>query len=427
MRIRRAALTDMFIFITVFTLGSAVFAISSYTFERVSFTERAQGGTLSIIQSSADIPRHATIKTHEGDSNKDVLRRLYSVVEKQWQLSGGGVLQDDAIELGGLTSGNYAIAGTDRGLGVPGAPRNLTLQYESNSHSISARWQNCEDYTLLRTVLGPLVANELDGKAEHANRLLRPEVSIEGLRFGLVAKQDDTPSGLAVMRMMGPNAQEELFVVPFHMGIQPNWAGWQAPGDAEKVTLAEGIKPDLADEAVAREKWYAHEHPDNKRYYQLIKAQDGGVGGVYRKFLGLEPGTTYRVVTRMNTLDMDKAEGDWRFSFHALPHAYATELTREQMAGAAPLPDGASGADAALVAAFTPGDTTGGKYVEASTEHPEGADLAQDITLGPDDDTITVWFRYTAEHEDTGVGTDWIRLEKLSDGHVAAPSAEQGE
>ena len=73
---------------------------------------------------------------------------------------------------------------------------------------------------------------------------------------------------------------------------------------------------------------------DDKPFFQLIKTKSSNViGGVCRKFLGLKPGHTYRLWTRMNTFEMEKVSENWSFSFHAVPHAKLVSLIAEQMAG----------------------------------------------------------------------------------------------
>lgn len=371
-----------------------------------------EGGTLTIMEVDGSMPRTARIQTQPKKSVEETLDTLYEIINSTWPEPESGTPPALRRDTGRLTlyhfPHRYAMVGSDPGILYPEPFRFLSCAYSEERRELHVRYEGMFQPVAFMSIQGASTnryAQVFWGMPEEVTLPLDDFASPEDL---LVQLQYNSAYGnLVMIRMMGPNAQQELFVVPFHMGVQPNWAAWQAPGDEDKVTLAEGIKPELADEALAREKWYAHEHPDNKRYYQSINAKDGAAGGVYRKFLGLEPGRAYRVVTRMNTLEMDQAEGDWRFSFHAVAHPNAVELTPEQMAGTAALPDGAEGPDAALVAAFGPDDTTDGAYVEVSTEK------LGDIALGPDDDTITVWFRHTSAEEGSGVATDWIRLEKL--------------
>ena len=154
--------------------------------------------------------------------------------------------------------------------------------------------------------------------------------------------------------------------------------------------------------------------PEDKQYFQLIKTRSPTVvGGVCRKFLGLQAGHTYRINTRMNTFDMDSVQGNWSFSFHAVPHGKAVTLSSQQMAGTAPLPAGSAGSPAGQVASFGPGSTTKGKFVEYSTEKSAPDTQVLDITLPAGAEVITVWFRYSGPPS-SGVGFDWIKLKDVT-------------
>jgi len=155
-------------------------------------------------------------------------------------------------------------------------------------------------------------------------------------------------------------------------------------------------------------------HPEEKSFFQLIRTRSPDVaGGVWRKFLGLQPGHAYRLSTRISTLPMDSVQGNWSFSFHAVPHKKEASLTAAQMAGAAALPDGSAGATAGLIARYGPEQATKGKFVEVSTGKQEEGGRAADITLPADADTLTVWFRLTGANA-TGVGFDWIKLKDVT-------------
>jgi hypothetical protein len=84
------------------------------------------------------------------------------------------------------------------------------------------------------------------------------------------------------------------------------------------------------------------------------------------------------------------------------------------MAGAAALPNGASGPTAGRIVAFGPGNTTNGKFAEYSTEKAGADGKSMDITMPDGADTITVWFRYQGPPSGSGVGFDWIKLKDLT-------------
>ncbi|MHC4658107.1 MAG: hypothetical protein ACYS83_02870, partial [Planctomycetota bacterium] len=159
-------------------------------------------------------------------------------------------------------------------------------------------------------------------------------------------------------------------------------------------------------------------HPATKPFYQVIKTKSSGAqAGVWRKFLGLIPGHTYRVSARINTLEMDLEEGDWSLSLHAAYNAPgAADLTVAQLAGLAALPDGSAGDAGGRIAIYTPQLTTKGTWEERSTGKPwRDIPIPPDIMLPAGVDTITVWVRCRGSGP-TAFGVDWVKLEDLSMG-----------
>ena len=228
-----------------------------------------------------------------------------------------------------------------------------------------------------------------------------------------------TPSAPGLMHVTF-SAQDELFSLPFYRGIAPNWQPWIEGGAEEDGEWSEGLRESAARRS---EKQYGSRYflrikqPGEKSCFQLVRTRRRGVAaGIWRKFLGLKPGHTYRVSVILSTLEMDKAEGDWYLSFHATASAKKdSTLAAEQMAGGAALPDGTKGPEAARIVCYGPGHTTKGEWLLSSTA-PEDASpgrQAGDITLPDGVDTITVWLRHQAENS-TGVGYLYIKLEDLS-------------
>ena len=153
--------------------------------------------------------------------------------------------------------------------------------------------------------------------------------------------------------------------------------------------------------------------PDDKPFFQLIKTTDSNAqAGIWRKFLGLAPGHTYRLYARLNTLAMDEAKADWFYSLHA---AYNTrggaDFTAEQLSGNVALPDGSKGNAAGRIVHYEKGSTTKGKWIQSATGDPTSD--VKDIALPAGIDTITVWVRHSGASS-TGVGIDWVKLEDIA-------------
>jgi len=168
--------------------------------------------------------------------------------------------------------------------------------------------------------------------------------------------------------------------------------------------------------------------PDEKVFYQGLSSKSSDISaGVFRHFLGLTPGHTYRLFIRVNTLDaavsgpqpQEPANTSWKYSVHATPNKNPSidGLTPEQFSGKAALPDGSEGIHAGELAAFTPDKTTNGEWVKVQTGLEGGL---PDITVPDGFDSITVWLRLTGLCPN-GVGMDWIRLEDLT---LAADKAQ---
>lgn len=265
---------------------------------------------------------------------------------------------------------------------------------------------------------------------------------ISDMDFCVVGFRGDTPSNAAAIHLSN-NAQDELFGYPFTNGIAPNWVAWSTAEDPDAAKFQQvsnlwpkrpGPMHKTHDDASAESYrdavgWCRRtggcREPQDKPWTQLIRTESPGVqAGVWRKFLGVTPGHTYRVSALLNTLQMDSAEGDWSFSVHAAynsPQRLAynsperTDLTVEQLSGLAQLPDGSKGPTAGQIACFNPGLSTKGKWELCSTDEgtPSPGKTITDIRLPSGVDTLTVWVRHSAS-QSTGVGILWVKLEDLS-------------
>jgi hypothetical protein len=388
----------------------------------------ARGGELLLLEIRFPNPRYVKIETQPGETAEAVLARLADAVVKdrpfnphqEWPIRAEGNL----LKSFPGDPGDYTFAGTETGLGIPPPPTSLSVTYDAQSRQLSLAWENPDNgYDALRATAGGF----LPGTATSVVRQWRirerptPRNEIErfedrrdkGLhRFYVLGCRGGVLSNAAVITWdYDDSSQQELDVQPFTGGTSPNWKGWSNGGEPGMLVLEQGTRGEW--KRVDQEPKRVLK-PDEKRFFQWIKSRSPAVtGGVCRKFLGLKPGHTYRVYTRMNTFDMDGVQEDWSFSFHAVPHGKDVTLTPQQMAGAAPLPGGGQGPTAGLVASYGPGSTTKGKFVECSTEKSGKDSQAADITMPPGAEVITVWFRYNGPASG-GVGFDWIKLKDVT-------------
>ena len=198
------------------------------------------------------------------------------------------------------------------------------------------------------------------------------------------------PPGITPIHVTGNGyCQEETYAIPFFGGITPNWAAWSTGAELDNAAIQQGDKyGNLTADLPA----YCPRGLLSKPFFQLIKAPPEGVAhGVRRKFLSLTQGHTYRLTACLTTLDMDSAKADRPFSLHAAPTPNGKDLSAEQLAGLAALPDGQRGPESGRIAFYGPGSTTQRDFalVFSGKDAPGGFNSSH-ITLPAGADTITV-------------------------------------
>jgi hypothetical protein len=388
----------------------------------IPFTGVASGGELVLADTLNRNARYVSITTQPGQSAESVADALAKAIyiedpfywnpdgsELPLVTSAGGVLTG---LVGFQGSAKYLLAGTEKGLGIPPPPLSLTCNYDPDAGKIHLHWINPPDaYDRIVIVFnwsdydsrggiglaGDITSYVLDTKE-------RP-VNPDDLDLWVVGFKADVPSNAAAMHLAG-KAQEELFGIPFTNGVAPNWTAW-LQGDDE---AAIGFEQETRNEYIYK-RFPSNEFPynsipsaDAKPFVQMVQTKSDGVqGGVYRKFLGLTPGHTYKISVRVNTYAMTMAGRPWSSTLHAAHNGLGgVDLTKEQMAGLAALPDKASGPQAGLLVSYGPDKITAGDFKEDSAT----------ITPPADVDSITVWARNSGSS--TRVGMSCIKLEDVT-------------
>jgi hypothetical protein len=147
-------------------------------------------------------------------------------------------------------------------------------------------------------------------------------------------------------------------------------------------------------------------HHSQKPYVQLMKLPKGGESvGLYRKFVGLQSGHTYKVSVNINTNEMGlKQDKDWVLSVHATHNgALNKTLNEKQFLGTEALPNGKGGLHASQISELNSTNNTCGKYAEQSGQ----------VTLPEGVNSITVWVRLQSSKTTDEVSIDGIKLEDL--------------
>jgi hypothetical protein len=384
----------------------------------------AKGGILTLVEIPQRNCRCVSISTQSGESSESVAMRLADIINNSNPFEWGGtfevIAEDGSLTLLGAP-GTYAFAGTETGLGIPQPPTSLSGKYDEENNSVILNWQNPAsgfDGIFIARYGFPFptyrMINGSDEKYVHQDekylRLRDKKLNFD--YFCIIGIRDGVPSSPAAIHLTS-SAQEELFGIPFTNNIAPNWTAWSTGGTANEVLFEEAVKKPYT--GVKGNSFNPIESPETKPFFQVIKTKSPNVvAGIWRKFLGLMPGHTYRISARLNTLEMDSAKRDWSFSLHATHNAPGrSDLTLEQLSGFATLPDGSKGAIAGRIALYEPGMTTDGTWQEQSTGKKRRGLATPDITLPAGADTITVWVRHSASGS-SGVGIDWVKIEDLS-------------
>jgi len=392
----------------------------------MTFSGRASGGTLTLVRLVPGGAVHAvTIETEPGEEASSVVSRLAEAVNRSSGFLGGaGRISPWKSSLRlpePVLAGPYLLAGTETGLGeIPAPPTSLSGSFDEKEGTVALNWIN-PSYRAYEVINVYCEGIDVGGLHPGRSSWVVRESAIqracrssgrspaEGLSFRVVG-QRGAPSNAGVIHVKG-RIQEELMCIPFTSGIAPNWIGWRDGAYPGAVEFLQGTRP-------GRKEISFSETPAGNPLYQLIGGSGRRFGGgLWRKFLGLAPGHTYRVSVRVNTLSLDASSGDWDFSVHACPDGPSgSNLTVDQLAGRFALPDGRSGREAGQIAKFDPSATTGGKWVQVSTEgSAPGKVMEGNITLPPRVRSISVWLRHGGRNMNSkGVGMDWISLEDLT-------------
>jgi len=394
--------------------------VSRASMVEFDFKGTANGGTLIIGNTLGRNSYFSAVETYKGEPVESIIEKIARDIAYNENLFekpdnrtteefARRFLSDGTLKMAGIP-GWYYITGTETGLGIPEPPKFLSCRYDKSSETITVKWVNPSDNydkIMLKTKWNKYDAgssNNLPGNTnEYVLERKNTPYDIDDLDIWIIGFKNGLPSGPACITLSeNGTAQQELGGIPFKNGIAPNWEAW----DTNNVKYSNFASLAKKEFVPTKERYHNIENKSDKPYSQILKTPvGGGTTGVYRKFLGLVPGHTYRLSARINTFNMKTSDSDWSFSFHvAYNSPNGSDLTKNQLAGLVALPNGKKGLEAAQVASYGQGKTTNGKFIEHATEFtlPEGVD------------TVTVWFRYSSSSSTGGVGFDWIKLEDIS-------------
>jgi len=442
--------------IAVFYLLCSTFCYGgSIAKTRIPFEGNASDGTLVIGYKTGLNTNFVSINTSTDESAELAVARLASAIA--WSDSiydysrVGGQVDREAVaakialgatlELMGFP-GEYFLAGSQTGLGIPKPPLCLSCFYVTQDGTYHLRWVNPPgEYDCVR--IKWRYANSDKGGGDffpgppNAYTFKKPsdvngldlDVWLMGFRHKMPVEDmlansiplgsNAVPSDIAAIHVTSKgHCQEETHEIPFYGGISPNWTPWSTGPEVEKAGFEQGnryasVAADVHDDLPAS-------HPRgllSKLLYQVVKAPPEGVThGTYRKFLGLTPGHTYRLTACVSTLGMESASGNWSFSVHAAPSGSGGKgLTAKQMAGSASLPTDRKGPQAGRIVSYGPGKTTRSDFALAFTgDNPIGGGEIPHIVMPAGMDTLTVWVRFRCSDPEGEVAFSGVKLEDLT-------------
>lgn len=379
----------------------------------ITFEGFARGGILSIADTMNINNPVVSIETKENEPAESVVTRLAEILKKSklfGSMEGSG---KNLIQLGGPP---LCVGGTETGLGIPLPPKSLSVRYDPSLGQFLVEWEepnetfDIVDVSIDSVVVGWRLPRSTEKFVNAPTHLFKGWedhgvlVTVVGNKGGLYSA-----AGVVVFGC----SQEERVNLPFSGGVNPNWIKWSENKDTDKLQFAFEVK-DFA-KTSDYEYPFLQRHEDKPTFQRIGSSSVASSGGIFRRFLGLVPGSTYRIRARVNTLQMTAAQGGWSFEVLAAYNPPGRKpLTPGQLSGVEPLPNGEQGKDAGILARFGPDRTTGGEWFEIDTSKSPDTSKQADITLPSDVDTITLWIRYQAESPTTGVGMDWVALEDLS-------------
>lgn len=423
MKTQKNVMFKLFIIIAIYLVGCPkVYSGSRIATINIPFKNSASGGRLILADTLNRNARFVYIDTFSGEPAETVVDRLARAIADSNSLfeydrvinidrdsAKKSMARGSTLRLTG-TLGDYCLSGTEKGLCIPYPPVSLSCSYNEPNDSFILYWINPPGgYDSIMVILnwrdfdwrnkyiipGMLTSYTIDRK--------KVPVDIGDLDIWLIGFRDNIPSNATAIHISG-HCLEEIYGIPFSDGIAPNWTAWSTSAQSDRAAFEQGEK-------YTNLLFY---NPVKvlltKPFYQVINAPSlGGVHGVYRKFLGLMPGHTYRLAACISTLEMDSINGDWSLSLCATHNGPdGMDLTIQQLAGLTPLPDGSRAPEAGRIGFYNQDNTTKGEYEIMLSGYNSHIRLPAGV------DTITVWIRFTCSDPKGKIGFSGVKLDDIS-------------
>ncbi|MBX3176351.1 MAG: hypothetical protein KF886_03240 [Candidatus Hydrogenedentes bacterium] len=341
-------------------------------------------------------------------------------------------LREPRLELRGIP-GEYALGGTENGLGIPPPIGSLSAGFDSESQRHTFRWHEKEgEYTKVafsshigygKVVSGPRVVST--GMPFHTLPA-EPPGNGSYRSVYVVGLKEDVPSNASHI-YANKSEQIEYFYRPFTNGIAPNWTAWEV-AQSESVVLEEFDYPDIEKEARTVRSLSGVGWETYGRCVQRIRSTSGGAaGGMYRFFIAQTPGRVYRPALRYRIMD-EGIDLDGQWSFEVMVGtldpslAYEYDYASRVLAGDYWQELNSKGSQIA-VWKHDQSTVSTGDWILSQTGASDSDIPQKDILLGDDETAIFFCIRLQGYKPD-GIVMDGVRLVDVTDGF---PNAELRE
>ncbi len=399
------------VFYIVFAYTCTANAQSSRSSTSVTFRGTPSGGTITLMPAPGWNSPYVITTIDKGESTASVISRLALDIScsrafaEMYRGSPIREIRENMLVFSGSIP--WILGGTDAGINILDPPAAVSASYDVENERLLIEWCNpVTQYdtisiiyygTPLITLPGDVTRYVHERKDSHVDS----GFSSSDITVFVMGQKGGTPSNGVGVRLKRHVKQEALMNVPFTQGLTPGFEAWMHNPAEKMLKLSQGNLPGMNSGSMVQQF-------QGKGFFQILEGNGTFCGGISRRFLGLNPGHSYRVSASMNTLQSH--EEKWEFSFHAACCAADDViLTAAQMAGLESIPDASIGSDAGLIARHNATSMADGWI-----SHTSGTSVQDIILPSTGSSSITVWFRFEGtDVTNCQVGVQSVTIEDL--------------
>jgi hypothetical protein len=378
-----------------------------------------EGAVVSVQTSPGDEASHVEELLKSEIWNYPLKRFLFFVdldhdpeYVENWRLS-------DTVTLPGW-EGEFIIGGTETGLGIQPPVGSVSARYDFSKNVHELLWHEKGDYDKVVTNYGR-ESKRLPEGPQSSNRFAasflipgRSHFKEELDCHYVVAFRNGLPANVSCVWYTWHD-QVEYFYHPFTNGMATNWTGWSNPY-VSRTTFEEKAFSDSWKAPVTKRKG------SQFRCAQVIRNEaNNSAGGMYRFFLGQNPGRRYRPALRFQALpEAEDYEGDW--SFDVLMGTVGAELAYNldqptQVVQADQWTLLKQSGNQLNEWHFDQNTELEAEWTMLQTESDEGDSTYKDFAIGEDESVIFMCVRLSG-YKPAGIAMDGVRVVDVTDGFL---------